>query len=64
MKTTKVKNKISKTKGSVLNASLVFKKLSFSKQKPNPPTQQNKYHKKRKKKPTERKLSIGKKRKA
>ncbi|GAA8950366.1 hypothetical protein HpSLK91_12000 [Helicobacter pylori] len=38
MKTTKVKNKTSKTKGSVLNAFLVLK--NFLKQKPNPPTQQ------------------------
>ncbi len=45
MKTTKVKNKTSKTKGSVLSASLVLK--NFLKQKPNPPTQQNKYHKKK-----------------
>ncbi|WP_181229612.1 hypothetical protein [Helicobacter pylori] len=37
MKTTKVKNKTSKTKGSVLSTSLVLK--NFLKQKPNPPTQ-------------------------
>ncbi|GAA8276086.1 hypothetical protein HpNP114_13380 [Helicobacter pylori] len=62
MKTSQSKKSNPKTKGSVLSASLVLK--NFLKQNPNPPTQQNKYHKKRKKKPTERKPSIGKKRKA
>lgn len=37
-----------KTKGSVLSASLVSKKLPLSKQKPSPPTQQNKHRKKEK----------------
>ncbi|GAA7858851.1 hypothetical protein JP0272_00390 [Helicobacter pylori] len=61
MKTSQSKKSNPKTKGSVLNASLVLK--NFLKQKPNPPpTQQNKHRKK--KKPTERKPSIGKKRKA
>lgn len=56
MKTSQSKKSNLKTKGSVLNASLVFK--NFLKQKPNPPTQQNKHRKK--KKPTERKSSIDK----
>ncbi|ALM78757.1 hypothetical protein OA23_00420 [Helicobacter pylori] len=60
MKTSQSKKSNPKTKDSVLNASLVLK--NFLKQKPNP--QQNKYRKKRKKKPTERKPSAGKKRKA
>ncbi|GAA8242636.1 hypothetical protein KVM30_00430 [Helicobacter pylori] len=60
MKTSQSKKSNPKTKGSVLNASLVLK--NFLKQKPNP--QQNKYRKKRKKKPTERKPSVGKKKKA
>lgn len=58
MKTSQSKKSNPKTKGSVLNASLVLK--NFLKQKPNPPTQQNKHRKKRKKKPTERKPSIDK----
>ncbi|GAA7043822.1 hypothetical protein ID0604_02090 [Helicobacter pylori] len=63
MKTSQSKKSNPKTKGSVLNASLVLK--NFLKQKPNPP-QHNKTNtaKKRKKKPTERKLSIEKKKKA
>ncbi len=56
MKTSQSKKSNPKTKGSVLNASLVLK--NFLKQKPNPPTQQNKHRKK--KKPTERKPSIDK----
>ncbi|GAA7364414.1 hypothetical protein MM0342_02770 [Helicobacter pylori] len=56
MKTSQSKKSNPKTKGPVLNASLVLK--NFLKQKPNP--QQNKHHKKRKKKPTERKPSIDK----
>ncbi|GAA7683141.1 hypothetical protein BON254_05120 [Helicobacter pylori] len=62
MKTSQSKKSNPKTKGSVLNASLVLK--NFLKQKPNPPTQQNKHRKKRKKKPTERKPSVKKKKKA
>ncbi|GAA7875926.1 hypothetical protein oki421_06480 [Helicobacter pylori] len=63
MKTSQSKKSNPKTKGSVLSASLVLK--NFLKQKPNPPTQQNKHRKKkRKKKPTERKPSIEKKKKA
>lgn len=45
MKTSQSKKSNPKTKGSVLNASLVLK--NFLKQKPNP--QQNKYRKKKKK---------------
>ncbi|GAA8246888.1 hypothetical protein HpNP102_03770 [Helicobacter pylori] len=56
MKTTKVKNKISKTKGSVLSSSLVFKKLSLNKNL-TPPTQQNK-HRKKKKKETNREKTL------
>ncbi|GAA9371559.1 hypothetical protein TH0638_00150 [Helicobacter pylori] len=58
-KTSQSKKSNPKTKGSVLNASLVLK--NFLKQKPNPP-QHNKTNtaKKRKKKPTERKPSIDK----
>ncbi|GAA7334331.1 hypothetical protein HpBGD114_05760 [Helicobacter pylori] len=62
MKTSQSKKSNPKTKGSVLNAFLVLK--NFLKQKPNPPTQQNKHRKKRKKKPTERKPSVKKKKKA
>ncbi|MGN8462716.1 hypothetical protein ACR9ML_05880 [Helicobacter pylori] len=62
MKTSQSKKSNPKTKGSVLNASLVLK--NFLKQKPNPPIQPNKHNKKRKKKPTERKPSVGKKKKA
>ncbi|MCQ2846975.1 hypothetical protein JT222_02565 [Helicobacter pylori] len=46
MKTSPSKKSNPKTKGSVLNASLVLK--NFLKQKPNPPTQQNKHRKKEK----------------
>ncbi|GAA8871618.1 hypothetical protein HpRN61_05040 [Helicobacter pylori] len=59
MKTSQSKKSNPKTKGSVLNASLVLK--NFLKQKPNPPnTTKQISQKKRKKKPTERKSSIDK----
>ncbi len=47
MRTSQSKKSNPKTKGSVLSTSLVLK--NFLKQKPNPPTQQNKYRKKKKK---------------
>ncbi|NHB55603.1 DUF1588 domain-containing protein [Helicobacter pylori] len=56
MKTSQSKKSNPKTKGSVLNASLVLK--NFLKQKPNPPpTQQNK-HRKKKKKETNREKTL------
>ncbi|PDW82943.1 hypothetical protein BB384_00080 [Helicobacter pylori] len=52
MKTSQSKKSNPKTKGSVLNASLVLK--NFLKQKPNPPTQQNKHRKKKEKRNQQR----------
>ncbi|EMH42504.1 hypothetical protein HMPREF1429_00765 [Helicobacter pylori GAM93Bi] len=53
MKTSPSKKSNPKTKGSVLSASLVFKKLSQTKTYP-PPTQQNKHYKNKEKRNQQR----------
>ncbi|AHN39934.1 hypothetical protein ACM25_05700 [Helicobacter pylori] len=61
MKTSQSKKSNPKTKGSVLSASLVLK--NFLKQKPNPPTQQNKHRKKKEKRNQQRENPLLKRRK-